>query len=287
VKEIWLTSEDLGAWGRDIGLALPDLLDALIGTGDGNDGLIPSDCMLRLGMTNPPYILDHLQDIARALNHPRVYSFLHIPVQSASDSVLVEMKREYTIDEFCKVVDYMQTHVPGVYIATDFICAFPTESESDFELSLSLVEKYRFPSLFINQFYPRKGTPAARLKKIDSIEAKRRTGEMSRLFHSYTRYGHERIGQVVHVLVCERASDGQHLVGHTKSYEQVLINAPSSLLGQWSWVRVSAVSKFHMKAELIPQMSMAKLLSTSTWTPSFFLLIMSILVFFILRFFFF
>jgi threonylcarbamoyladenosine tRNA methylthiotransferase CDKAL1 len=54
VKEIWLTSEDLGAWGRDIGLVLPDLLDPLV-------KLIPDGCMLRLGMTNPPYILDHLE----------------------------------------------------------------------------------------------------------------------------------------------------------------------------------------------------------------------------------
>ena len=62
--------------------------------------------------------------------------------------------------------------VPDVYIATDFICAFPTETEDDFEESLALVEKYKFPTLFINQFYPRPGTPAARLKKINTIEVK-------------------------------------------------------------------------------------------------------------------
>lgn len=54
VKEIWLTSEDLGAYGRDIGLVLPDLLQELV-------GVIPDGCMMRLGMTNPPYILDYLQ----------------------------------------------------------------------------------------------------------------------------------------------------------------------------------------------------------------------------------
>lgn len=44
--------------------------------------------MLRIGMTNPPYILEHLKDIAKVLCHPCVYSFLHVPVQSGSDSVL-------------------------------------------------------------------------------------------------------------------------------------------------------------------------------------------------------
>jgi len=60
--------------------------------------------------------------------------------------------------------------VPNIYIATDFICAFPTETEEDFEESMELVKLYKFPSLFINQFYPRPGTPAARLKKINTVE---------------------------------------------------------------------------------------------------------------------
>lgn len=44
--------------------------------------------MLRVGMTNPPYILEHLEEIAEVLRHPCVYSFLHVPVQSGSDAVL-------------------------------------------------------------------------------------------------------------------------------------------------------------------------------------------------------
>ena len=53
VVEIWLTSEDTGAYGRDIGVTLPQLLYKLV-------EVIPEGCKLRLGMTNPPYILDHL-----------------------------------------------------------------------------------------------------------------------------------------------------------------------------------------------------------------------------------
>ena len=33
------------------------------------------------GMTNPPYMLEHLAAIAEVLNHERVFAFLHIPVQ--------------------------------------------------------------------------------------------------------------------------------------------------------------------------------------------------------------
>lgn len=54
VVEIWLTSEDLGAYGHDIGVTLPQLLWQLV-------DVIPEGARMRLGMTNPPYILEHLE----------------------------------------------------------------------------------------------------------------------------------------------------------------------------------------------------------------------------------
>ena len=101
VKEIWLTSEDTGAYGRDIGTNLPELLYALI-------KVIPDDCMLRIGMTNPPYILEHLDAMADILSNPKIYSFLHIPVQAGSDAVLGDMKREYCNQDFCQIVDFLR-----------------------------------------------------------------------------------------------------------------------------------------------------------------------------------
>lgn len=59
--EIWLTSEDTGAYGRDIGTDLPTLLWKLV-------EVIPEGAMLRLGMTNPPYILEHLE-VRKKENH--------------------------------------------------------------------------------------------------------------------------------------------------------------------------------------------------------------------------
>lgn len=71
VVEIWLTSEDTGAYGRDIGSSLPELLWQLI-------ELIPEGAMLRLGMTNPPYILEHLEVWQRCLVIKFVKSSYHL-----------------------------------------------------------------------------------------------------------------------------------------------------------------------------------------------------------------
>ncbi|KAJ0087349.1 hypothetical protein Patl1_07480 [Pistacia atlantica] len=119
VKEIWLSSEDTGAYGRDIGVNLPILLNALVAA-------FPPDgsAMLRIGMTNPPFILDHLREIVEVLHHPCVYSFLDVPVQSGSDAVLTAMNREYTVSDFRTVVGNLTALVAGMQIATDIICGY-------------------------------------------------------------------------------------------------------------------------------------------------------------------
>lgn len=92
-----------------------------------------------------------------------MYAFLHVPVQAASNSVLEAMNREYTIEEFQRVVDVLLQRVPDVTIATDIICGFPNESEEDFQRTLDLIAKYKFAIVNISQFYPRPGTPAAKV----------------------------------------------------------------------------------------------------------------------------
>ncbi|KAM9308306.1 threonylcarbamoyladenosine tRNA methylthiotransferase [Gastrophryne carolinensis] len=241
VCEIWLTSEDTGAYGRDIDTDLPTLLWKLI-------EVIPEGAMLRLGMTNPPYILEHLEEMAKILNHPRVYAFLHIPVQSASDSVLMDMKREYCIADFKRVVDFLKARVPGITIATDIICGFPGETDEDFKETIKLVEQYRFPSLFINQFYPRPGTPAAKMEQVPASVKKQRTKEISGLFHSYNPYDHK-IGENQQVLVTEESFDHQYYVAHNRFYEQVLVPKDQVFMGKMVEVHIYETGKHYMKGK--------------------------------------
>lgn len=239
VCEIWLTSEDTGAYGRDIGTSLPTLLWKLV-------EVIPEGAMLRLGMTNPPYILEHLEEMAKILNHRRVYAFLHIPVQSASDSVLMGMKREYCVADFKRVVDFLKEKVPGITIATDIICGFPGETDQDFQETVKLVEEYKFPSLFINQFYPRPGTPAAKMEQVPTQVKKQRTKDLSRLFHSYNPYDHK-IGEKQKVLVTEESFDSKFYVAHNRFYEQVLVPKNPSFMGKMVEVDIYESGKHFMK----------------------------------------
>ena len=80
--------------------------------------------------------------------------------------------------------------------------------------------RYKFPVLYINQFYPRPGTPAAKMKRVPTQDVKQRTKQLTELFHSYEPY-RKRVGQKYQVLVTELAHDKQHYVGHNEFYEQV------------------------------------------------------------------
>ncbi|VDM32183.1 unnamed protein product [Hydatigera taeniaeformis] len=269
VKEIWLTAEDLGAYGRDLSrskhpltttpkqvasrwpdhLTLADLLFALV-------PVIPPGCMLRLGMTNPPYILDQLAEVAAVLRHPRVYAFLHIPVQSGSNDVLHSMRREYTIEEFRKVVDFLVTAVHSVdgdkmTVATDVICGFPTETEPDFQATLRLIEHYKFPVLFINQFFARPGTPAATMTRTATTAmVKERTRKLHDLFRTYRPFA-DRVGRRYRVLITETSTDGKYWVGHTKAYEQILLPKEPDLQGHMVLVEVTECSKFYMRGTIV------------------------------------
>ena len=114
-----------------------------------------------------------------------MFAFLHVPVQAASNSVLDAMNREYSVEDFRKVVDVLHAKVPGVTIATDIICGFPNETEEDFDLTMKLIEHYKLAIVNISQFYPRPGTPAAKMKRIPTQIVKVLANCSYFAFHSY------------------------------------------------------------------------------------------------------
>ena len=97
-KEIWLTSEDVAVYGRDIGETLIKLLQEIT--------LLPGEFMVRIGMGNPPHFGPMITELIQLLKaHPdRFFRFLHLPVQSGSNSVLESMQREYNVEEFKSII---------------------------------------------------------------------------------------------------------------------------------------------------------------------------------------
>lgn len=269
VRELWLTSEDAGAYGRDLGVNFPTMVRALAEQALGGAGC--GEVRMRVGMANPPYMLEHLDEIAAVLKLEQVYAFLHVPVQSGSDAVLAGMNREYTIAEFRHVADTLLARVPELTLATDIICGFPGESEEDHEQTLALIREYRFPVLNISQFYPRPGTPAARLGgRVPTQIVKARSRQVSALFASYGT-NDWLVGSEVDVLITQVASDGVHVVAATRGYTQLLLPADwppaaegagrvapadSPLMGARVRARVTSCGKFWVKGHVLEVLSL-------------------------------
>ncbi|EMP40409.1 CDK5 regulatory subunit-associated protein 1-like 1 [Chelonia mydas] len=92
------------------------------------------------------------EEMAKILNHPRVYAFLHIPVQSASDSILMDMKREYCVEDFRRVVDFLKENQLEVLEnkAEDGdqfdVCPVKRQRTEEGHLSMSEASAYRATS---------------------------------------------------------------------------------------------------------------------------------------------
>lgn len=248
VNEIWLTSEDTGAYGRDINTSIVDLLILLLEN-------MPEDKMLRIGMTNPPYILEHIDGISEILNHPNLFKFLHIPVQAGDDNVLERMNREYTVEEFSRVCDGLLKNVDDMTISTDVICGFPGETDEEFQGTLDLVKKYQFPVLNISKFYPRPGTVAERMKPIDSKIKKSRSKAVTECFESYKTMDHMK-DKEERVWISEwedNKKSGKVLIGHTRNYSKVMIPYREDLLGKQVIMKFTQTFKWHIEGEIIDE----------------------------------
>jgi tRNA-2-methylthio-N6-dimethylallyladenosine synthase len=95
--------------------------------------------------------------------HENICPYLHLPVQSGSDSVLRRMGRGYTRDAYLDLVSQLRHARRGLALSTDLIVGFPGETADDFELTLDLVREVRFAVIYAFKYSPRPGTAAPRL----------------------------------------------------------------------------------------------------------------------------
>jgi threonylcarbamoyladenosine tRNA methylthiotransferase CDKAL1 len=175
VTEVRLSSLDTAAWGMDWGegARLPDLLEAV--------AAVPGDVGARVGMMSPQTLAPILEPYLAALAAPRFYRFLHLPVQSGSDSILRAMHRGYRVEEFRRLVRAARARFPDLALSTDVIVGFPGEAERDHRATEELITEVGPETVNVTRFSPRPGTPAALLPPLEPRVAKRRSRELTEL----------------------------------------------------------------------------------------------------------
>ena len=119
-------------------------------------------CRIQFISSHPRYFGPDLINSYQKLQ--KLSSHLHLPVQSGSNSILQAMRRNYTIEEYCKLVESIRQLRPDLTLGTDIIVGFPGETQIDFEETCSLVEKIGFDSSYSFTYSPRPGTRAAKME---------------------------------------------------------------------------------------------------------------------------
>jgi MiaB-like tRNA modifying enzyme len=214
--EIELAAQDSGCYGLDIGLRLPDLVREILGKVKGR-------YVLRIGMANPDTVLSILDELVEVLREPRVYKYLHIPLQSADDRVLKLMKRRYTYDEFRGLVLELRRKVVGISIATDIIVGHPGEDDEAFGRTLRAVEELQFDKVHVAQYTIRPRTESAAMRQVPESVKKLRSGILSKLVERIgLEINREYVGSLAKVLVTHRSIRGS-AIGRTYNYKPVVL----------------------------------------------------------------
>jgi threonylcarbamoyladenosine tRNA methylthiotransferase CDKAL1 len=223
-KEIRITGQDTGVygWDRNQGESLlPELLERICAI-DGN-------FRVRVGMANPKGIHGVRERLAEVFaDNEKLYNFLHAPVQSGSDDVLADMRRQHCVGEYAAVVEAFDARLEYWTLSTDFIVGFPTESDRDHEQSLALLRETRPEKINVTRFSKRPGTDAAGMKGLGGTKKKERSKEMTETKMDVVgdAYG-SMVGRESEVLIVEDGTDDS-MVGYDRAYRQVAIPAAES-----------------------------------------------------------
>jgi MiaB-like tRNA modifying enzyme len=237
-REIQLTAQDTGVYGRERGKNLAELVNEVCS--------IEGDFRIRVGMMNPCFTMNILEDLIEVFKSKKVYRFLHLPVQSGDDDVLKDMCRGYTVEEFKKIVRSFRKELPEITLSTDVIIGYPSEDEASFSKTYRLIEQIRPDILNITRFSPRPNTPAALLKDLPDRIKKERSRKMTSLAKKISSKINKRhLGKEEAVLITEKGKKGT-LLARTDSYKQVVL--VEGRLGEFRKVKIKESATHYLIA---------------------------------------
>jgi len=215
--EVVLCGIHIGHWGRDLGLELADLLEALVELEVHEPGAGPRPYRLRLSSIEATEVTPRLVDLLAGYPQ-RIAPHLHMPLQSGDDAVLERMNRWYRMDEYLASCERIRAALDRPAFTADVLVGFPGETEAEFSSTLAAVGEIGLARLHVFPFSARPGTAAADLKPlVDPAEVRDRRARLS-----------ERAAEVS--LAYQRSLEGAR--------ETVVLEGFSGLSGRYQRVRV-------------------------------------------------
>ncbi len=190
---------------------------------------------------------DMSDDTLRVIaEHDNICKYIHLPAQSGSSRMLKVMNRKYTREWYLDRIAAIRRIVPEAAIATDLFCGFHSETEEDYEETLSLMREVRFDAAFLFKYSERPGTYAARHLP-DTVSEEEKVRRLQGMIDLQNRLSEESnmrdVGKVFEVLVegfSKRSRE--QLFGRTSQNKVVIFNKGSHRVGQFVNLRIVKAS---------------------------------------------
>jgi len=195
-----------------------------------------------------PHPNDFSERVIRALAEvPAVCEHVHLPMQSGSTNLLKRMLRRYSREEYFTCLERLRAAIPGLSVTTDIIVGFPSETEDDFEATLSAVREAGFTDAFMFKFSPREGTPATRMPVEWTVSDEVAGERMDRLVETVRGVARAQnlglLGRQYEVLVEREARRGGDLLqARTRDFRTVLVPGDASMIGRYLNVELTGTT---------------------------------------------
>jgi len=248
VREVNLLGQNVNAYRgtmEDGEIADLALLIRYVAAVDGID-------RIRYTTSHPVEFSDSLIEVYADV--PELVNHLHLPVQSGSDRILMQMKRGHSAFEYKQKLKRLREIRPDICMSSDFIIGFPGETDADFEHTMQLIDEIGFDLSYSFIYSRRPGTPAADLPDDVPLDVKK--ARLSRLQHvinnTAQQISRNMVGTVQRVLV-DRLSrkDANEVSGRTENNRVVNFAGPAELIGQFADVRITEALPNSLRAELV------------------------------------
>ncbi len=179
----------------------------------------------------------------------KIARHIHFPAQSGSTVILKKMGRVYSRKEYLDIISRFKKEIPEIRFSSDFIVGFPGETEKDFNLTLSLIEKVKYDSIFSFIYSPRKYTKAAQL--IDAVSPEEKKDRLRRLQELQKKIQLEThrkmVGTEVEVMITgENKKRPDEMLGRTESYKVVNFKS-KGIPGDFVRVKIERIGPYSLR----------------------------------------
>ena len=242
-KDITLLGQNVNSYGKGLPeditfAALLRMLDA-----------VPGDYRIRFMTSHPKDATRELIDTIA--NSAHISRHLHLPVQSGSNSILAQMNRKYTVEDYLSLIAYAKRRMPEMTYSSDIIVGFPGETEEDFCATEALIREVEYMQLFTFIYSKRTGTAAASMP--DPTPHKEKTQRIARVLaiqeQVVAKLGGAMVGKTVRALVEGPGREEGTLTARLDNNMTVDF-AGGAPVGEFADVRVTGVRGAMLKGEL-------------------------------------